>query len=684
MSFKTFDKTNPFLGKSQLKLEYPEFDRIKTTHFEPAFKQGMTEQLVEISHILENNKNNFETIFVALERSGQLLKRVSRVFFNLAAAHTTKDIQQLQLKVSEMLAKHHDEIYLNQALFEKIKTFYTGNHKGLDSESKRLIKKYVEDFVRNGALLCEQDKSQLRTVNKLIAQLKTTIQQRILNEVNEQAVVVKSKEQLKGLPDVMIEAAALKANERGLNGSYVLLLQNTSSQSVLSYLDNRELRKHIYETSITRGTHNNSNNTQHLIIDLMKARAKKAKLLGYTNYASYSLETQSAQSETAVNKLLSELLPFAIKNVKKEAEKLQAYINKHDPGIGLEAWDWAYYTQKIKQESFSIDEEQLRRYFELNTVLTKGVFFAANKLFGISFKECNTYPVYHPDIRVFEVFNEDASLLGLFLFDPFARESKQGGAWMSSYVSQSSLLRQKPIVANHLNLIKPSSSKPCLLSFEEVNTMFHEFGHALHALFSQVKYPYFSGTSVPRDFVEFPSQVNEIWAVCPVVLAHYAIDYQTKEALPVEWLDKIIESNQVNQGYKTTEYLAAALLDQHWHQLTESQIPVALDMLKFENQVLKMSGLDLSFVPPRYKTSYFSHSLGGYAAAYYAYIWSEVLDADAEEWFNQQGGITRENGEKFRQTVLSKGGSQTGEKLYRSFTGRKANITPLLRRRALL
>ena len=451
----------------------------------------------------------------------------------------------------------------------------------------------------------------------------------------------------------------------------------------MSSLTNRDLREKIHKTSLSRGSRGGEFDNRENLSKVIKLRAQRAQLMGYSNHAAYRLESQTAQTPKAVNERLSSLAPKALSNAKKEAADLQKMIDAEGGGFQLASWDWDYYTEKVRADRYSFDTSQLKPYFEMDNVLQNGVFFAANQLFGISFKERFDFPVYQDDVRVFEVFNEDGSTLALFIYDGYARSSKSGGAWMNAYVSQSKLKGNLPVVGNHQNVVKPSEGEPTLLSFDEVITMFHEFGHALHGMFSNVNYPYFSGTSVPRDFVEYPSQVNEMWAVWPSVLKNYAVHYKTNEAMPKELLDKVLATQKFNQGFSTTEYLASSILDQSLHQLTPEQVPEADDLITFEADALKTAGIAFEAVPPRYRSTYFSHIIGGYSAGYYSYIWSEVLDADTVEWFKENGGLKRENGEHFRKTLLSRGGSQDALTIFKDFRGAEPNIQPLLERKGL-
>jgi peptidyl-dipeptidase Dcp len=517
--------------------------------------------------------------------------------------------------------------------------------------------------------------------------LGTRFSQNVLAEVNDTAVVVDTKEQLAGLTDEQIGAAAEAAKVRGLDGKYVIALLNTTGQPPEAQLQDRAVRERLYRASVARGSRGNAYDNTAIVSQVLKLRAEKAKMLGYPTYAAYVLADETAKTPEAVNAMLTQLAPPAVANARREGAVLQAMIDKEQaakgqPTFQLEAWDWAYYAEKVRAEKYDFDESQLKPYFEMKNVLENGVFYAAGQLYGLSFKQRTDLPVYNPDVLVYDVYNADGSQLAIFIADMYARPSKRGGAWMNSYVEQSALTGNLPIVANHLNITKPASG-PTLLTWDEVTTAFHEFGHALHGMFSNVKYPYFSGTSVPRDFVEFPSQVNEMWADWPSVLAHYARHYQTGEAMPKALLDKVLASSKFNQGFATTEYLGSAMLDQSWHQVGADKIPEADGVMAFEAAALKTNGTDYAAVPPRYRTPYFSHIMGGYAAGYYAYIWSEVLDANTVEWIKAHGGLTRANGDRFRQALLSQGGSKDAMQLFSDFAGHEPQIQPLLERRGL-
>ncbi len=680
------DMANPFFAASDLYMHYPPFDQIKNSDYVPAFERGMEEQLAEIEAIANQAENpTFDNTLVPLEKSGQTLDRVSRVFFALASADTNDEIEEVRSQMAPRLSAHRDQILLNDKLFARIEALYEQRDSlELDPESLRLIEENHRDFIRAGAQLSAAEKEQLKAMNSELASLQTKFSQNVLNEVNASAVTIENREELKGMSDTAIEAAAAAAKAKDMDGKYLIALLNTSQQPPLASLENRALRQRIMEASLARGSRGGEFDNREALTRIVKIRAERAKLMGYENHAAYGLENQTARTTAAVNERLASLAPPAVANAKREAADMQEIIDAEGGDFELASWDWDFYAEKVRQQRYDFDASTLRPYFEFDNVLQKGVFYAAEKVFGITFKERNDLPVYHEDVRVFEVFDADGSTLALFLMDPYARPSKRGGAWMNAYVSQSELMGSKPVVANHLNITKPvMAGEPTLMTFDEVTTMFHEFGHALHGMFSNVKYPSFSGTSVPRDFVEYPSQVNEMWSIWPDILKNYAVHYETGEPMPQELLDKVLATQKFNQGYITTEYLAASLLDQAWHQLNPEDVPDAAGLLDFEAQALENAGVALDTVPPRYRSTYFSHIVGGYSAGYYAYIWSEVLDADTVEWFKANGGMTRENGDHFRQTLLSRGGAEDAMTLFRNFRGADPDIQPLLVRRGL-
>ena len=681
----TPEETNPFYEESPLYLNYPRFDRIQDAHYLPAFERGMEEELEEIEAIVNQpDQPSFDNTILALELTGQLLDRVARVFYAISSAHTNDEIRALEQQLAPQLAGHEDNILLNRDLFERVGIIYEKRDDlGLEPESMRLLEKYYTEFVRGGAALSVPEQQHMKELNAEIASFETLYSQNILSEVNDLAVIVDTEEELTGLDQALITAAREEAAARDLDGKYVLPLLNTSSQPALASLQNRALREIIHSISLSRGSRGGDFDNTEVLSNVLRLRAERAQLLGYDNHAHFILEDRTAQTVAAVNNRLAELTTPALANVNREAVDLQQMIYDDGQDFELASWDWDFYTEKLRLARYDFDAKELRPYFELNNVLLKGVFFAAEQLYGITFKEQISLPVYQEDVRVFEVYDTTGTTLAIFIADFYARPTKRGGAWMNSYVSQSNLLNTRPIVANHLNITKPSEGEVTLLTFDEVTTMFHEFGHALHGMFSAVEYPYFSGTSVPRDFVEYPSQVNEMWAIWPEVLANYAIHYETGQSMPQELLEKVLSTQTFNQGFETTEYLAASILDQALHQLTPEEIPVGDEIMEFERSTFEGAGIVLDSVPPRYRSTYFNHIMGGYHAGYYSYIWSEVLDADSVDWFKENGGLTRENGDHFRQTLLSRGGADDAMTLFRKFRGRDPDITPLLERRGL-
>jgi peptidyl-dipeptidase Dcp len=676
--------SNPFAKAGTLPLQYPPFDKIHDEDYGPAFDAGIAQQAAEIEAIANNKAApTFDNTIVAMERSGTTLTRVSNVFFNLSGANTNENMQKLDRVLAPKLAAHSDAIRLNGNLYARVKALYDKRDTlKLDAESKYLLERYHTDFVRAGAKLSDADKQKLKAYNAELAGLSTAFAQNVLKETNASALIVDTREELAGMTDKAIEAAAANAKSRGLEGKFAIPLVNTTGQASLEVLTNRATRQRLLEASVARGSHGGDFDNRELVLKLAKLRAERAALLGYPSHAAYSLEDQTARTTGAVNQLLSEFARPAVANARREGADIQKLIEADNGGFQLAASDWAIYTEKVRQQRYAFDQNQIKPYFELNRVLVDGVFFAANKVYGLTFKERKDLPVYNPDVRVFDVFDADGKQLAIFLADMYARSNKRGGAWMNAYVSQSKLTGAKPVVANHLNIPKPADGEATLLTYDEVRTAFHEFGHALHGMFSNVKYPRFSGTRVPRDYVEFPSQVNEMWAVWPEVLNNYAKHYQTGAPMPKELLDKVLASGKFNEGHRTTEYLAASIIDQRWHQLPADQIPA--DVLAFEAAALKDAGVDYGAVPPRYRSTYFSHVFaGGYSAGYYGYLWAEKLDADAVEWFKENGGMLRKNGDHFRKALLSRGGTVDAMQMYRDFRGRDAVIQPLLERRGL-
>jgi peptidyl-dipeptidase Dcp len=678
----TAPAVNPFFTESTLPFHAPAFDKIKDSDYTPAIEEGMKGQLAEIEAIANNPQPpTFANTLEAMERSGALLTRVTKVFFNLSQSNTNDTIQKIKAEEAPKLAAHADAIYLNSRLFTRVKALYDRRDElKLDRESRFLIERYYKAFIRAGANLSEADKATLRGLNQEEAKLTTQFEEDVLAETNNSALVVDNKTDLSGLSEAEIAAAAETAKARGLAGKWVLELQNTTQQPAISSLTNRSVRERLFKASVLRGNHGGPNDNKAIVVRLAQLRAQRAKLLGYPDYATFVLDDQMAKTPAIAEKLMTDMVPAATAKARGEATSMQKLIDAEKGGFKLGPADWEFYSEKVRKAEYDLDESQVKPYFELEHVLRDGVFFAANKLYGITFKERKDLPVYQPDVRVFEVFDADGKSLALFYADYFLRPNKSGGAWDDSFVDQSSLLGTKPVIVNVANFTKPAAGQAALLSFDDVTTMFHEFGHALHGMFSHIHYPTLG--NVPRDFVEFPSQFNEHWALDPVVFANYAKHYQTGKPMPQALVGKIKKSRTFNQGYKTTEYLAAALLDMAWHALPADAAPQ--DANAFETAALKRFQIDMPEVPPRYHTTYFSHIWdGGYSAGYYAYLWSEVLDDDAFYWFKEHGGLTRANGRRYREMILSRGGTEDAAALYRAFRGRDPSVEPLLLERGL-
>jgi peptidyl-dipeptidase Dcp len=676
--------SNPFAAASTLPFQAPPFDKIKDADYEPAIEAGMREQLAEM-HTIATQKDapTFANTIEAMERSGQLLNRVGASFGAVTGANTNAALQKVQSDVAPKLAEHQDAIYLDAALFARVGKLYdTRESLGLDAQQKYLIERYYKNFVRAGAKLGEADKARLRALNKEESTLSTDFQNKLLAASNAGALVLDSKDELAGLSDADIAAAQDAGKAAKKDGKYILKLMNTTQQAPQVSLQNRGVRERLFKASTTRTEHGDANDTRALVQRLAALRAERAKLLGYKNFAAYTLDDQMAKTPENAIKLMTDMVPAATAKARGEAAKMQTLIDKNKGGFKLAPWDWQFYAEQVRKAEYDLDEAQVKPYFEIDHVLHDGVFFAANQLYGLTFKERKDIPVYQPDVRVFEVFDADGKSMALFYADYWKRDSKRGGAWMDQLVGQSGLLGTKPVVFNVCNFTKPAPGQPALITSSDVTTMFHEFGHALHGMFSDVKYPTLSGTNVPRDFVEFPSQFNEHWARDPKVFANYAKHYQTGAPMPQELVEKINKSRTFDQGFATTEYLASALLDMNWHALSADAPKQDVDA--FEAKALKDDKIDLYEVPPRYRTSYFAHIWGGgYAAGYYAYLWSEVLDDDAFYWFREHGGLTRENGQRFREMILSRGSTQEMSSLYRAFRGRDPSVEPLLEQRGL-
>ncbi len=682
---------NPFAQASTLPYFLPDFSRIANEHYLPAIRYGMAQELAEVEAITANEAPaSVANTLVPFDLGGEVLGRALTVFYNKISSDASSKLEDIDEELSPELAAHHDAIFMNKALYERFVSLQQRIDAGeepADEASRWLLTNLLKDFKRAGIDLDDTAQEELRTINARLTELESQFGRKLLAGANEASVFFANVEDLEGLPQDAIDAAAAAAKNRGREGEYLIELQLPTQQAALSGLVRRHVREQVYNASITRGATGSENDTRAIILETVKLRARAAKLLGYEHHAAYIAEDATAKTTQAVNKILADLTPAAVANARAEAVELQRALRQDlgDDTVTLEPWDWQYYAEKVRLEKYSLDDSLLRPYLELERVVQQGVFAAANKLYGISFVERPELKGYHDDVRVFEVFNEDGSGLGLFLADFFTRESKRGGAWMNNLVDQSGLTGYRAVVVNNLNIPKAPEGQPTLLAWDEVITLFHEFGHALHGLFSDVHYPSHSGTEVARDFVEFPSQVNEMWAWEPQILAQYAVHYQSGEPMPAQWIDTLNASRQFNEGFSTTEYLAAALLDQAWHQITEDEVPDSVDeVIAFERAALARAGVDLDVVPPRYRTTYYNHIFGGgYSAGYYSYIWSEVLDADTVTWFEENGGLKRENGDYFRKTLLSRGGSDDSLKVFEQFRGRPQIIEPLIARRGL-
>ncbi|WP_299158122.1 M3 family metallopeptidase [uncultured Tenacibaculum sp.] len=669
-------KENPLLVKSTLDYGAPDFTKIKDEHFMPAILEGMKVQNEAIAEIVENKEaSTFNNTILALEESSKTLDNVTAVFYALAGANTNDVIKENQKELAPKFSKHNDDILLNTALFAKIKSVYNSLETlELDEESKHLVKEYYKNFVKAGANLPEEKKEKLKEINSEIASLSNDFGKKLLDASKKGGVVVTDKEKLKGFSEEKI-----KSLEK--DGKYEIQLINTTQQPSLQTLENREVRKELFEKSIHR-TDAGEYNTSDLVKKMVALRAKKAQILGFDNYASWSLQGTMAGRPAKVFEMFNGLIPGSLEKAASETKEIQAEINKEGGDFKLTPYDWNHYAEKVRKSKYNLNEEEVKPYFEVTNVLEKGVFYAATKLYGITFKKRTDIPTYHPDVVVYEIFEEDGSPLGLYYGDFFARDSKRGGAWMSAFVKQSKLRGQKPVIYNVCNSPKPAEGEPALISFDGVGTMFHEFGHALHGLFGNQKYASISGTSTSRDFVEFPSQFNENWATHPEVLNNYAIHYKTGEVIPASLLKKIKDAGTFNQGYSMIENLCSSNLDMQWHTVsTDDKIE---DVAKFEEEALNKMKLKVSEVPPRYRSTYFAHIFsGGYAAGYYSYLWTEMLSHDAYDWFKNNGLLTRENGQKFREQILSKGNTMDYAKMYNTFAGRDPKAAPMLKARGL-
>lgn len=676
--------TNPFLRHSTLPYQAPQFDQIEVQHYRPAFDEGVRQKRAEIEAIVQNPQApDFANTLLALEQSGTLLTRVTSVFFAMTAAHTNDELQRLDEEFSAELASLANDIYLNGALFSRVEAVWQQRGSlGLDNESLRLLEVIHQRFVLAGARLNEVDKANLKALNTESATLTSQFNQRLLAANKSGALVVDDAHYLDGLSAEEIAVAAEAAKEKGLEARWVILLLNTTQQPALAALRDRQTRENLFNRAWTRAENNDANDTRAIIQRLVEIRMQQAKLLGFANYAAWKIADQMAKTPEVALNFMRAIVPAARARALDEQAEIQNVINNEQGKFNVEAWDWAFYAEQVRREKYALDEAQLKPYFALDTVLNEGVFWTANQLFGIKFIERFDIPVYHPDVRVWEIFDQDGVGLALFYGDFFARESKSGGAWMGNFVEQSQLNETRPVIYNVCNYQKPAKGQPALLLWDDVITLFHEFGHTLHGLFATQRYATLSGTNTPRDFVEFPSQINEHWASHPQVFAHFSRHVDTGEQMPQALRDKMQRASLFNKGYDMTELLSAALLDMRWHSLEKSALSLSVD--QFEQQALAAEGLDLKAVPPRYRSSYFAHIFGGgYAAGYYAYLWTQMLADDGYQWFVEQGGLTRENGQKFREAILSRGNSTDLTELYRLWSGRDPRMEPMLEHRGL-
>ena len=679
----SLDPKNPFAAVSTLEYEMPPFALIKDEHYLPAFYGGMEEQLAEVDAIIAQPDVTFENTIVALEKSGRTLLRVTLVFFNKSSSDTSDLLDAIEEEIAPKLAAHSDAIRLNPLLWSRVVKIYNERSTlGLEPEDLRLVELYYKDFHFAGAHLNSEERVELKTLNEELSKLEAEFSRKVLADTNDSAIVVDSIAELSGLSDNEIAGAKAAAEARGLNNKYLIDAVNYSGNPALATLTNRDMRERIMQASLARSNRDNENDTKSVLVAMTKLRARRATLFGAKSHAEYITSENTAKSPENIHVMLRKIAKSAAANVKKEGEVLQEAINAAGEAFSLQSWDWDLYSELVRAEKYQVDTAVLKPYFELEKTLWDGVFFAATKLFGVTFKERPDIVTYHPEARAFEVNNEDGSKLGLFIGDFYTRDSKRGGAWMNNLVDQNFLFGQLPVVVNNLNIVKPPEGEPTLLSFDFLTTLFHEFGHALHGLFSQAKYPRTSGTNVERDFVEFPSQVNEMWIFWPEVVNNFAVHYQTGEKLPQSIIDNIENSSTFNQGFETSSYLQAAILDLALHQIPDGyEID---DVVAFESKAIADYGLDYAPVPTRYRSTYFSHIFaGGYSSGYYGYIWSEILDADTVDWFKENGGLTRANGDHFRRELLGRGGTIDSMQMYRNFRGRDASIAPLLKRRGL-
>ncbi len=681
---KPFSPSNPFANASTLLYQAPPFDKIHNDDYQPALEEGMRVQIAEVAKIAANSAApTFDNTIVALEKTGLLLTRANNVFQAITQANTNDTLQQLQAVIAPKLAAHYDAIHMNAALFARIKTLYDKRATlGLDSVQIFSSSAITETSCARARCSQTQTRNRLSALNEEESKLTTDFQNRLLEATKAGGVVVSDKAELAGMSDAEIAAAADAAKARKLDGKWVLPLQNTTQQPYQASLNNRATRENLFRASTTRTEHGDSNDTRALILRLAQLRAERAKILGFPNIAAYVLDDQMAKTPDHAIKLLTDMVPAITAKAAGEAKAIQSLVDEQKGGFKIEPWDWQYYAEQVRKAQYALDDAQLKPYFELDRVLHDGVFFAAHELYGLTFKERKDIPVYHPDVRVFEVFDADGSSMALWYCDYFKRDNKIGGAWENSFVDGTGLLGTKPVIYNVTNFVKPAAGQPALLTFDETTTMFHEFGHALHAMLTHVEYPRLTGTNVPTDFVEFPSQFNEHWALYPSVLANYAKHYQTGKPMPAELVEKLKKAKTFNQGFSAGELVQAMLLDMAWHTLPPGDKQADADA--FETAALRRFNIEMPLIPPRYRSTYFAHIWsGGYNANYYAYMWSEVLDDDAYQWFAEHGGLTRANGQRFRDMILSKGGTDDVAVLYRKFRGRDPQVGALLEQRGL-
>lgn len=675
---------NPFAKRSTLPYEAPPFDRITDADYQPAIEQGIAESLVEVRRIADNPAApTFDNTIVAMERQGQMLDRAQAAFGQVTQANTNPALQAAQAALAPKLAAYEDTIYLDSKLFARVSMLYDRRATlRLDAEQAMLLRQYHINFVRAGAQLSSADQARLRDLNRQISTVGIDFRQKLLAATKAGALVLDDPAKLAGLEPGEVQAAQRDAADRGLTGRYLLSLQNTTGQPAMQSLTDRATRKALFDRSWTRTEKGDATDTRATILKLIALRTQKATLLGYRTWADYSLAEQMAKTADTARAFLTALDAPTAAAQGREAGVLQQAIDAEHGGFKLQPWDWEIYAEKVRKAKFDLDLNQTKPYLEIWNVLENGVFYAANQLYGITFKRRTDIPTYHPDIRVYEAFDANGTPLGLAYFDYWKRDNKSGGAWMNSFVGQSKLFGTRPVISNTANFTKPAPGQPALVTFEDVRTMFHEFGHGLHGLFADQAYPMLSGTAVARDFVEFPSQFNEHWALEPRVLAHYAHDYRTGAAMPQVLVDKIKRAETFNQGYSFGETLTAAQLDMAWHSLPASGIPTDADV--FENGALAATGLDVAHVPPRYRSSYFAHIWGsGYAAGYYAYLWTDMIQQNVYEWFQAHGGMTRANGQRYRDLILSRGHTQDYDAMFRAMVGHEPDATALLRKHGL-